>query len=64
VLDLLRQAHAGVLPSGEYEGEVGLAPLHDLDRNVPSTVRQELEKIRLGMASGTITVDVPYKAPQ
>jgi basic membrane protein A len=64
VLDLLRQAHAGVLPSGEYEGEVGLAPLHDLDRMIPSTVKQELEKIRLGMAAGTITVDVPYKAPQ
>jgi basic membrane protein A len=63
VLDLLRQAQAGTFPSGEYEGEVGLASLHDLDRRVPPDVKQEIGKIQLQLASGTVTIDVPYKAP-
>ena len=63
VLDLLRKTHDGAFPPGEYMGEVGLAPWHDLDSQIPEAVKQELDKIRVRLAAGMISIDVPYKAP-
>jgi basic membrane protein A and related proteins len=63
MLELLRRARRAELPSGEYVGETGLAPWHDLDRQIPADVKDNLEKIKLGLAAGTITLDIPYKAP-
>ena len=62
VVDLLRQARAGNLPAGEYVGVVKLAPWHDLDSQIPLDVKQELEKIKIRLEVGTITLDIPYKA--
>ncbi len=62
VFELIRQAHSGEFPSGDYVGVVHLAPFHDLDRQIPPEVKQEIEKIRIRLEVGTITLDVPFEA--
>ena len=61
VLELIRLAVRVRFPSGEYIGTVKLAPWHDLDRQIPLEVKQELEKLRVGLESGTLSLDIPYK---
>ncbi len=63
VLDLVRQAGAKSFPSGNYFGEVGLAQLHDLDRQIPLGVKQDVERLKIGLQTGAISIDVPYTAP-
>lgn len=62
VLDLVRQAHEHVFPSGNYMGTQGLAPWHDLDRQIPSDVKQEIERIKIRLVVGSLSPNVPYIA--
>ncbi len=61
VLELVRQAHEGDFPPGDYTGTVGLASWHDLDRQIPSDVKEEVERIKIRLAVGGIDLGVPYK---
>ncbi len=63
VLELMRLARRHEFPSGEYIGNVKLAPWHDLERQIPTDVKEDLQKISLGLELGTLQVDVPYKNP-
>ena len=54
--------HLGVedqLPVGETRGGYALGPYHSLERQVPPTVRERLEQIRIGLADGSIQTGVP-----
>jgi basic membrane protein A len=63
VRDLLRAARHGTLPAGEYFGQVGLAPFHDLEGRVPGAAIGRLAEIRALLDSGEIGPDVPYRLP-
>ncbi len=59
VFDLIQKAKDGQFPSGNYFGEVGLAPFHDFDSKIPQEVKDKLKEIREGLLNGTI--DTGYK---
>ncbi len=63
LLELLGRARQHQLPRGEYSGPSGLAPFHDWDRRIPIEVKNELEKISVGLDLGNIQTDVPYRMP-
>jgi sulfur relay (sulfurtransferase) complex TusBCD TusD component (DsrE family) len=44
VFDLISKAKEGNIPSGNYVGEVGLAPLHDIDAQIPAEVKAKIAK--------------------
>ena len=39
VFDLIAQSAAGSMPSGNYVGDVGLAPFHDFDSMVSDDIQ-------------------------
>ena len=62
--DLLKLAKDGKLPSGNYIGDAGLAPYHDLDSKVPADVKAKLVDIAKGLKDGTIKTNVAPSKPQ
>jgi basic membrane protein A len=63
VLDLLRSLPAGKLPAGEYWGRVGLEPLRDSVRAIPTDIRSKMLEIHAGLTDGSIVLDIPYTNP-
>ncbi len=53
--DLVLMAYEGELPRGNYYGEVGLAPFHDFEEEIPVDVRMDLARIGLGLENGEIS---------
>ncbi len=64
VFDLIRLAQEGNFPSGNYFGNVGYAPFHDLDNEVPADVKEQMKKINAGLMDGSIETGVPSAKPQ
>jgi basic membrane protein A len=61
VLDAIKQAMEGTFQGGVIEGTlsnggVGLAPLHDMEAEVPDELKAELEQIQQGIIDGSISV--------
>ncbi len=54
VFDLVSASQDGRFPAGIYVGEVGLAPFHDFEDDVPQDVKDRLAEIRAGLESGEI----------
>ena len=54
VFDLVSASRDGNFPAGNYVGEVGLAPFHDFEDDVPQEVKDRLEEIRVGLESGEV----------
>lgn len=54
VLDLIKFAQEGSFPKGNYFGEVGLAPFHDFESEIPAEVQTQLEEIDAGLRDGSI----------
>ncbi len=46
-------------PGGNYEGQVGLAPYHDLDSSVPDTLKASMDELVKNLRSGDIQTGVP-----
>ncbi len=61
---LIKQAVRGSFKGGNFKGEVGLAPFHNLDDVVPQEVRDRLAEIEQGLKDGTIQTGVPPAKPQ
>jgi basic membrane protein A len=61
VYTLIRLAAEGQFPAGEARGTYALGPWHSLERQVPPTVRERLEQIRIGLADGSIQTGVPLE---
>lgn len=55
VFDLITKAKEGNFPSGNYVGEVGLAPFHDFDAQIPAEVKAKIAEIDKGLRDGTIS---------
>lgn len=52
--DLIAASYEGNFPAGNYVGEVGLAPFHDFEDDVPQEVKDRLDEIRAGLESGEL----------
>lgn len=63
VLELLKRAQDDGFPSGNFYGEVGIAPFHELENEIPAEVRTALEEIKTGLLDGSIKTDVPPEKP-
>lgn len=63
IIDLLHLARQGQFPAGQYVGQVGLAPYHDLDSFIPAEARIKIQEIRLGLERNSILMDIPFQSP-
>lgn len=63
VYELIRLSKDGKFPSGNHFGQVGYAPFHDLEGEVPASVKSTLEEIRAGILNGSIDTGVPSEKP-
>ncbi len=54
VFDLIKASQDGAFPAGNFLGEVGLAPFHDLDSQVSDEIKAKLEEIDAGLRDGSI----------
>ena len=62
-LGLIKLSKEGNFPSGNYFGDAGYAPFHDLENDVPAEVKAKMEEINAGLLDGSITTDVPPVKP-
>jgi basic membrane protein A and related proteins len=54
VFELIQAAQDGNFPGGNYVGEVGLAPFHDFEDEIPDEVKERLAEIDTGLRDGSI----------
>jgi basic membrane protein A and related proteins len=59
VLELIKLSREGRFPSGNFSGSVGYAPFHDLEEEVPDSVKKMMEQINTGLLNGSIKTNVP-----
>ncbi len=64
VFDLIKLSQEGNFPSGNYFGQAGYAPFHDLESEVPDDVKATMEQINAGLLDGSIMTNVPPVKPQ
>jgi basic membrane protein A len=64
VFDLIKLSQDGQFPSGNYFGDAGYAPFHDLESEVPAEVKTMLEEINAGLLDGSISTNVPPVKPE
>lgn len=61
--NLVKLAKDGQFPSGDYVGEAGVAPFHDLDSQVPADVKTKMEDLTKKILSGELETNVPPAKP-
>lgn len=64
VFDLIKLSQEGNFPSGNYFGQAGYAPYHDLESEVPEDVKATMEQINAGLLDGSIQTNVPPVKPE
>ena len=68
VVDLIAEAkqaqgRAGVFRFGDYVGQVGLAPYHDLDQFIPGTVKSRMAELSQALSLGEVQTGVSISNP-
>ena len=63
VFDLIKLSSEGNFPGGNYYGDAGYAPFHDLENEVPGDVKTKMEEIAAGLLDGSIKTNVPPVKP-
>ncbi len=63
VFDLIKLAKDGAFPGGNFYGQAGYAPYHDLDASVPAEVKAKMEEINKMIADGSLQTNVPPVKP-
>ncbi len=63
VSGLIKAAKDGTIQDGNFVGEAGYAPFHDLDSEVPAEVKAKMEEIAAGLLDGSIKTNVPPVKP-
>lgn len=63
VFNLIKLASEGNYPAGNYFGDAGYAPFHDLENEVPADVKAKMEEIAAGLIDGSIKTNVPPVKP-
>jgi basic membrane protein A and related proteins len=54
VFDLIELANNGEFPGGNFFGEVGLAPFHDFDADIPQEVKDTMAEIDAALKDGSL----------
>ena len=57
------QTGSSVFPSGNYLGQVGLSPYHDLDSSMPDEVKARMTELNQALVSGTLQTGVALTNP-
>ena len=57
------QTGSSVFPSGNYLGQVGLSPYHDLDSSIPDEVKLRMTELDQALISGTLQTGVSLTNP-
>jgi basic membrane protein A len=55
VFDVIQASQDGSFPSGNFVGDVGLAPFHDFDSEISDEIKARLEEIKAGLLDGSIS---------
>jgi len=63
VAELVAAAKGGTIEAGNFVGDAGYAPFHDLDGDVPAEVKAAMEEINAGLMDGSITTGVAPAKP-
>jgi basic membrane protein A len=63
VAELIALAKGGKIAAGNFIGDAGYAPFHDLDSKVPAEIKTTMEKINAGLLDGSITTGVSPTKP-
>jgi len=63
VFDLIKMAKDGTIPNGNYTGQAGYAPFHDLDSKVPAEVKTKMQEIDKMLKDGTLKTNVSPAKP-
>ena len=63
VRELMRLAKTNHLPAGNFFGPIELAPFHDLDSQIPQSVKDQLNQLTQELTNNPIIDDVPYQKP-
>ncbi|MCA2001554.1 MAG: BMP family ABC transporter substrate-binding protein [Chloroflexi bacterium] len=63
VAELIGLAKQGKIEAGNFLGDAGYAPYHDLDSEVPASVKEAMEKINKGLLDGSIQTGVSPTKP-
>lgn len=61
--DLIKMAKEGAFPSGNYTGQAGYAPFHDLESVVPADVKAKMEEIDKALKDGSLQTGVAPAKP-
>jgi basic membrane protein A len=61
--DLIKMAKDGTFPSGNYYGQAGYAPYHDLESVVPDDVKAKMQEIDAALKSGALQTNVAPVKP-
>jgi basic membrane protein A len=64
VFNLIKASQDGSFPVGNFFGDAGYAPYHDLDSKVPAEVKAQMEEINAGLLDGSIKTNVPPVKPE
>jgi basic membrane protein A len=60
---LIKLAKEGTFPKGNFFGDAGYAPFHDLDSAVPADVKAKMQEIDAALKAGTLMTGVPPVKP-
>ncbi len=63
VHDLVQMARMNQLPAGNYFGPIALAPFHDLDRQIPQSIKDRMSQIGQELSGNPALDVVPYQKP-
>jgi basic membrane protein A len=58
VVDIIKTAKNGTFKGGNVAGQVGIAPFHDLDAQIPQPVKDKMKQIEQGLTNGSIKTGV------
>jgi basic membrane protein A and related proteins len=61
--ELIKLAKEGMFPGGNYIGDAGYAPYHDLDSEVPDEVKAKMEEINAALLDGSLQTGVSPVKP-
>lgn len=63
VRDLMRLVRNNQLPAGNFFGQIELAPFHNLDSQIPQSVKDKLNQLAQELANNPVIDDMPYQKP-
>ena len=63
VRDLMRLARNNQLPTGNFFGPITLAPFHDLDSQIPQSVKDQSNRLTQELTDNPSIDNVPYQRP-